>query len=195
MGNEDAAHDCLADLGKLGVLQFTDLNPELTPFQRRYVSYVKRCDELERKLRFFNAGIEKFGLESAPAGSIEAFLSTSIGTTKQDPGAALGRLEQETDTYEAQLKELNSYNEKLTHEFNEKVEYQEVLEKSLEFFTFEEGGETGKRLDIVPVGIPASSLTIAKLKMDKDRKSALERKNKNKDGADKSDDVAMSNVD
>merc|ERR1712161_128930 len=149
MGNEDAAHDCLADLGKLGVLQFTDLNPELTPFQRRYVSYVKRCDELERKLRFFNAGIEKFGLESAPAGSIEAFLSTSVGTTKQDPGAALGQLEQETDTYEAQLKELNSYNEKLTHEFNEKVEYQEVLEKSLEFFTFEEGGETGKRLDIM----------------------------------------------
>ena len=23
--NEDAAHDCLADLGKLGVLQFTDV--------------------------------------------------------------------------------------------------------------------------------------------------------------------------
>merc|ERR1712238_428244 len=47
----------------------------------------------------------------------------------------------------------------------------------------------------VPVGIPASSLTITKLKMDKDRKSALERKNKNKDGTDKSDYVAMSNVD
>ena len=28
-------------------------NPELTPFQRRYVWYVRRCDELERKLRFF----------------------------------------------------------------------------------------------------------------------------------------------
>ena len=24
--NEDAAHDCLADLGKLGVLQFTDVS-------------------------------------------------------------------------------------------------------------------------------------------------------------------------
>merc|ERR1711957_1108310 len=47
----------------------------------------------------------------------------------------------------------------------------------------------------VPVGIPASSLCITKLKMDKDRKATLERKNKNKDGADKSDDVAMSNVD
>ena len=45
----------------------------------------------------------------------------------------------------------------------------------------------------VPVGIPASSLVITKLKMDKDRKAALERKNRNKKA--KSDDVAMSNVD
>jgi V-type H+-transporting ATPase subunit a len=33
--NEDAALSCISDLGKLGVIQFTDLNPELTPFQRR----------------------------------------------------------------------------------------------------------------------------------------------------------------
>mmetsp|Transcript_2247 Transcript_2247/g.3429 ORF Transcript_2247/g.3429 Transcript_2247/m.3429 type:complete len:137 (-) Transcript_2247:65-475(-) len=43
----------------------------------------------------------------------------------------------------------------------------------------------------VPVGIPASALTITKLKMDKDRKSALERKS-NKE---KKEDVTMSNVD
>ena len=27
--NEDAAHDCLADLGKLGVIQFTDVSCNL----------------------------------------------------------------------------------------------------------------------------------------------------------------------
>merc|ERR1712154_184083 len=46
----------------------------------------------------------------------------------------------------------------------------------------------------VPAGIPASSLTITKLKMDKDRKNALDRKNRNKDGK-TVEDVAMSNVD
>lgn len=51
--NEDAAHTCISDLGKLGMIQFTDLNPELTAFQRRYVAYIKRIDELERKLNFF----------------------------------------------------------------------------------------------------------------------------------------------
>lgn len=44
----------------------------------------------------------------------------------------------------------------------------------------------------VPVGIPASSLIITKLKLDKDRKAKLEAKSKN-DG--KKEDVAMSNVD
>lgn len=61
--NEDAAHTCISDLGKLGMIQFTDLNPELTAFQRRYVAYIKRIDELERKLSFF--GEEVRGSEEA----------------------------------------------------------------------------------------------------------------------------------
>ena len=45
----------------------------------------------------------------------------------------------------------------------------------------------------VPVGIPASSVVITKLKLDKDRKAKLEAKSKNKDGSGK--DAAMANVD
>jgi len=131
--NEDAAHDCLADLGKLGVVQFTDLNPELTPFQRRYVSYVKRCDELERKLRFFGVECEKFNLEMDSAGDVEGFIESS--TLSQESGAQiLETLEVELEQYEIQLKELNNYSEKLTIEYNEKVELQEVLEKARRFF-------------------------------------------------------------
>lgn len=137
--NEDAAHDCLADLGRLGALQFTDLNPDLTPFQRRYVSYVKRCDELERKLRFFFNEIEKFELEMQPAGSIDAFLRVSSAIpgssgSKQSGAQLLETLEVELEGYESQLRELNSYSEKLTTEYNEKVELQEVLEKARRFF-------------------------------------------------------------
>ena len=40
--SEDAAHECVHGLGEIGALQFTDLNLEQTPFQRRYVNYVKR---------------------------------------------------------------------------------------------------------------------------------------------------------
>lgn len=133
--NEDAAHDCLADLGKMGVIQFTDLNPELTPFQRRYVSFVKRCDELERKLRFFANECEKFELELDPAGTIDTFLDTPASAADDKSGAQLlESMEVELEGYESQLKELNTYSEKLTTEYNEKVELQEVLEKARRFF-------------------------------------------------------------
>jgi hypothetical protein len=43
-------------------------------------------------------------------------------------------LEVELEGYEGQLKELNAYSEKLTREYNEKMELQEVLEKARRFF-------------------------------------------------------------
>ena len=137
--NEDAAHDCLADLGRMGVIQFTDLNPDLTPFQRRYVSYVKRCDELERKLRFFHHEIDKFELEMVSAGTVDNFVNSSLSTSSGDGSKKSGAqllesLEVEIEGYESQLRELNSYSEKLTTEYNEKVELQEVLEKARRFF-------------------------------------------------------------
>eukprot|EP00543_Licmophora_paradoxa_P002448 CAMPEP_0202454424 /NCGR_PEP_ID=MMETSP1360-20130828/12157_1 /ASSEMBLY_ACC=CAM_ASM_000848 /TAXON_ID=515479 /ORGANISM="Licmophora paradoxa, Strain CCMP2313" /LENGTH=884 /DNA_ID=CAMNT_0049073733 /DNA_START=131 /DNA_END=2785 /DNA_ORIENTATION=+ len=134
--NEDAAHGCLADLGKLGVIQFTDLNPDLTPFQRRYVSFVKRCDELERKLRFFANECEKFELDLDPAGQVDQFLNAASNPGANDKTGAqlIESLEAELEGYESQLKELNSYSEKLTTEYNEKVELQEVLEKARRFF-------------------------------------------------------------
>mmetsp|Transcript_17822 Transcript_17822/g.27051 ORF Transcript_17822/g.27051 Transcript_17822/m.27051 type:complete len:879 (-) Transcript_17822:74-2710(-) len=140
--NEDAAHDCLADLGKLSAIQFTDLNPDLTPFQRRYVSYVRRCDELERKLRFFGNECDNFGLKLDTAGDIDTFLESSSGSGRAITAGGgdkkgtqlLESLEVELDGYESQLRELNAYSEKLTREYNEKVELQEVLEKARRFF-------------------------------------------------------------
>ena len=49
--SEEAAAACIRELGVMGCIQFQDLNPELTPFQRRYVTYIKRFDEIERKVR------------------------------------------------------------------------------------------------------------------------------------------------
>lgn len=109
----------------------------MTPFQRRYVSYVKRCDELERKLRYFAGEIEKFDLECATAGTIDSFLESTpiISSTGDDGiGKLLESMEVELEKYESQLRELNAFNEKLTVEYNEKVELQEILEKARRFF-------------------------------------------------------------
>lgn len=234
--NEDAGHDCLADLGKLGVLQFTDLNPDLTPFQRRYVAQVKRCEDLERKLRYFASECDKFELTIESAGDVDEFmdqtypvdqdivnvtpataspeLGTNVGTTAEpgvtpsiatpsmtasveqeanlrnfgsvkfesidsefyheksiapvtnlesikdimmestssmvtanltpNPSSAqpsdtrlLENLDAKLENYEKQLLELNDLSEKLTMQYNEKVELQEVLQKARKFFMIE----------------------------------------------------------
>ena len=70
------------------------------------MSYVKRCDELERKLRFFSNEIEKFELDMHPAGSIDAFLRVSSAMpgnsgAKQSGAQLLETLEVELESYES----------------------------------------------------------------------------------------------
>ena len=36
----------------MSLLQFVDLNPDVSGFQRKFVNEVKRCEEMERKLRY-----------------------------------------------------------------------------------------------------------------------------------------------
>ena len=144
--NEDAAHAVVSSLGKTGgILQFLDLNPEATPFQRKFVSYVKRCDELERKLRYFHGQVQEMGLEVQSAGSVDQFLKSSVfgGTSGRKETAKSGSflletLEAELDGYERQLLELGGMSKRLTQEYNEKLEYQEVLVKTRSLYR-EEG--------------------------------------------------------
>jgi len=91
-------------------------------------------------LRFFHAECEKFELDLVSAGNVDIFVNSPTlvsGTgdgSKKSGAQLLESLEAELDGYEGQLRELNSYSEKLTAEYNEKVELQEVLEKSRRFF-------------------------------------------------------------
>ena len=43
----------------LGLAQFVDLNPDVSAFQRQFVGEVKRCEEMERKLRYVETEIVK----------------------------------------------------------------------------------------------------------------------------------------
>lgn len=102
------------------------------------MSFVKRCDELERKLRYFASECDKFELPLDSAGRVDDFLNapSSMSVPGKDTTGTqlLESLESELDGYETQLRELNSFSEKLTTEYNEKVELQEVLEKARRFF-------------------------------------------------------------
>jgi len=65
----EAAYNCVAELGELGLAQFVDLNPDISAFQRQFVAEVKRCEEMERKLRYIESEIVKEQLAVAEEAS------------------------------------------------------------------------------------------------------------------------------
>lgn len=119
--SEEAASSCIRELGTLGCIQFTDLNPELTPFQRRYVAFIKRCDEIERKIRYVNGEVKKMGVPIQPAGSVQQFVENNTGLDGATGSQLLELLESRLEQFEQQLLELNKYSNKLTEEYTHKV--------------------------------------------------------------------------
>jgi V-type H+-transporting ATPase subunit a len=118
--SEEAAIASIRELGVLGCIQFVDLNPDLTPFQRRFVSYVKRCDEIERKIRYVHGEVKKLNIPVQPVCSIDSFIERSLDI-ESGGTFVLDTLESKLDLYERQLSDLNKYSAKLTEEYSHKV--------------------------------------------------------------------------
>lgn len=136
--SEDAAHSCIRELGQMGCVQFADLNPEQTPFQRRYVAYIKRCDEIERKIRYVHGEVKKMNVPVQSAGSIEHFVQNALSSGDgASANSLLESLESKLDQYEQQLVELNKFSKKLTEEYDNKVELHQVLLKARTIFMSE----------------------------------------------------------
>ncbi|KAI4472725.1 hypothetical protein M0802_016543, partial [Mischocyttarus mexicanus] len=55
----ETAYLSVSELGETGTVQFRDLNGDQNYFQRKFVNEVRRCDELERKLRYIEAEVRK----------------------------------------------------------------------------------------------------------------------------------------
>lgn len=72
--------------------------------------------------------MKNFDLKVASAGTIESFVQAPAGKDAQLGGQALlQKLEADLEALESHLVELNTYNERLTSEYNEKVRYYCVL--------------------------------------------------------------------
>ncbi|XP_002988745.2 V-type proton ATPase subunit a3 isoform X2 [Selaginella moellendorffii] len=116
----ESAHGTLTHLAELGALQFKDLNPEKSPFQRTYANQVKRCDEMLRKLQYFSDQLQKSGLASTPS-AVESDLN-------------FDELEVKINELEPEFREVNSNLEKLKRTRNELTEFLLVLDKAGAFF-------------------------------------------------------------
>ena len=56
----ESSYEIMNELGNLGCLEFIDLNPGISVFNRMHANYIKRCYEAERKLRFLESEMRRF---------------------------------------------------------------------------------------------------------------------------------------
>uniref|UniRef100_A0A1B6BYL1 V-type proton ATPase subunit a n=1 Tax=Clastoptera arizonana TaxID=38151 RepID=A0A1B6BYL1_9HEMI len=126
----EAAYACVSELGELGLVQFRDLNPEVNAFQRKFVNEVRRCDEMERKLRYLEKEIKKDGIP---------MLDTGENPEAPQPREMID-LEATFEKLESELREVNQNAEALKRNFLELTELKHILRKTQVFFDEQEGG-------------------------------------------------------
>lgn len=118
-------YQCMSHLGELGLVQFRDLNPDVNAFQRKFVNEVRRCEELERKLRYVKTEIEKDeGIKLAEA-------EETCEAPKQKDFITL---ESQLETLEHDLLEVNTNKDALKKNYLELIELRHILMKAASFF-------------------------------------------------------------
>ncbi|KHN82106.1 putative V-type proton ATPase subunit [Toxocara canis] len=120
----DAAYACVAELGEIGLVQFRDLNPNVNAYQRKFVNEVRRCDEMERKLRFIEGELQKDSIEIP---DVSDHIPAPLPKDMVELEAKFERLEEE-------LLEINGSMESLRKNYIELNEMLEVLDRVQQFF-------------------------------------------------------------
>ncbi|THG16139.1 hypothetical protein TEA_006581 [Camellia sinensis var. sinensis] len=162
----ESAHQTVAYLGDLGLIQFKDvslslslslssymsiirfdssLELEKSPFQRTYATQIKRCAEMARKLRYFREEMSRAGWSPA---------TKPVGRADID----MDDLEVKLGVLEAELIEMNANGDKLQRSYSELLEYKIVLQKAGEFFYSAQNSATARQREFGSQQIGEESL-------------------------------------
>ncbi|KYO39615.1 hypothetical protein Y1Q_0018678 [Alligator mississippiensis] len=108
-----AAYECLSAVGERGLAEFRDLNPNVSAFQRKFVSEVKKCEEMERILGYLVQEIKKADIP-LPEGDVA-------------PAAPVLKhvleIQEKLQKLESELREVTKNKEKLRKNLLELTEY------------------------------------------------------------------------
>lgn len=120
----ESAYNTVAELGELGLVQFRDLNPGVNAFQRKFINEVRRCDEMQRKLRYLEKEIKRDNIPMLDTGD-------NLEAPQQ---REMIDLEGTFEKLESELKEVNSNAEVLKKSYLELSELRHILKKTQQFF-------------------------------------------------------------
>uniref|UniRef100_A0A1B6MKV2 V-type proton ATPase subunit a n=1 Tax=Graphocephala atropunctata TaxID=36148 RepID=A0A1B6MKV2_9HEMI len=126
----EAAYPSIATLGEAGIVQFRDLNSDVNAFHRKFVSEVRRCDEMERKLRYIEAEVRKDNV---------AIPESSVNPLAPNPREIID-LEAHLERTESEILESSHNAVNLKFNYLELTELKHLLEKTHNFFQEQEGG-------------------------------------------------------
>ncbi|XP_006887216.1 PREDICTED: V-type proton ATPase 116 kDa subunit a isoform 4 [Elephantulus edwardii] len=169
----EAAYCCVAELGELDLVQFRDLNASVNSFQRKFVNEVRRCESLERILRFLEDEMKN---EIPVIQGPEKYLPTPLPREMISLETVLEKLERE-------LQEANHNQQDLKKSYLQLTELKHLLKKTQDFFETETNladdffvEDTSGLLELRPS--PASmsgKLGFTAGVVDRERMSAFER--------------------
>ncbi|CEH19538.1 vacuolar h-atpase v0 subunit a [Ceraceosorus bombacis] len=136
----EVAHDTVEELALLSNVQFKDLNPDVTPFQRSFVSQIRRLDDMDRIVRFLQ---QQMTTESVPVRPLEAALPFVNGALGAQRGPALVEdLASKLKQHEDRLADMNGSYDQLQKRLLELEEARHVLRETAVFFDQAEGRGT-----------------------------------------------------
>ncbi|XP_064552959.1 V-type proton ATPase 116 kDa subunit a 1 [Drosophila montana] len=125
----EAAYTSVSELGETGCVQFRDLNCTVNVFQRKFVTEVRRCDELERKIRYIETEIKKDGI---------ALPDIQDDIPRAPNPREIIDLEAHLEKTESEMIELAQNEVNMKSNYLELTELRKVLENTQGFFSDQE---------------------------------------------------------
>lgn len=114
-------------LGELGLVQFRDLNGDLSAFQRAFTQDIRRLDNVERQLRYFHSQIDKAGI---PLRKLDLDVETLAPPTTTE----IDDVAERAQSLEQRISSLNESYETLKKREVELTEWRWVLREAGGFF-------------------------------------------------------------
>ncbi|EMC98350.1 hypothetical protein BAUCODRAFT_32383 [Baudoinia panamericana UAMH 10762] len=123
----EIGREVVSALGELGCMQFRDLNPDTSAFQRTFTQEIRRLDNVERQLNYFRSQMEKNDIGMRP---IYEFSNTMAAPTATE----IDELADRSQSLEQRIQSLNDSYETLKKRETELTEWRWVLREAGGFF-------------------------------------------------------------